>query len=372
MVQDVTTEVNSSERRRIDERRARLRREKESAINELTAEYGPVKFGEPDPDEPTMIIDNFLTYSSPGGIGALEKGRKSLLATEIAVCLSSEEPSFLLGYQGFRISDQHNVTYLNYEGTTSEFQDRTLRIENARGIRHDDSRLHVFNQFPKLDTDVGLSKLDKILHLVGDGLLVIDPLYQALGKTDLNSLAAMGSCLSDIHTVCSDNFVTPLYVHHFAKGRGSGLDAFSGAGLKEHLGQWILLHKASQFNPSCCQQRFRMEIGSRAGFGGRYKLDVTEGNYSDPGGRYWETSVALASGPVADAEVSRGSPRLVQSVLECVTANAGITKARLRKDTKRSPADVNKALETLVSEGKIEGRDVVVRGNATTAYHALD
>lgn len=340
-------------------------------LKELLAEHTQVKLDCPGDDAPIWLVDDVFALGSTGGIGGPEKSLKSSVATELAVCLAAREPTRFLDC--FNVcEDGFPVYYLRYEGTDWEFRDCVRRIEAARGIRADREWLHVLQRFPPLDDDEGKSKLEQIVEC-GEGLVIVDCLYAAFRDADWTRSAEIGGHLSDIQEICEDNESAFLFVHHFNKTNATGLGAFSGAGVKEHVGQWLTLKRSGSYDSNTGRQRFKMEIGSRGGFGGRYTLEVTEGRPSDPGGRRWETTVTpQAKTPVTAEKETGGDNKLADAVLAAIVSQPDITHGRLRKELKRSGTDIGQAVAPLVSAGKVAKTPVKVRGNDTWSYRALD
>ena len=73
-----------------------------------------------------------LGSRSPGVLGGADKTVKSSILTDLAVCLSANEPGKFLMLPC--AEESLVVVYLNYEGTASEFQDRICRIEKSRDV----------------------------------------------------------------------------------------------------------------------------------------------------------------------------------------------------------------------------------------------
>ena len=370
--------MTDTEREKVRQQIAAKRQLRQIKLKTLLDELQSVNLDcddNPDDEPPDDLVQGVLGYGSPAGIGGVEKSLKSSILTELAVCISASEPVKFLNY--FPVCEQSlDVTYLNYEGTTSEFQDRTRRIEKARGVRANREYLHVLQGFPPLNDDDGLDKLDRFLSVSNSTIVIVDALYGALRGSDFSRLSEIGGHLSSIFEVCRNNDSTPIYVHHFGKGGAKdGLQSFSGTGVAQHVGQWVLLHKAGRYDPDTGHSRLRLEIGSRAGFGGRYTLDITEGRLSDPGGRRWETTVTpFVAKTVAegDADAKETCNDLACAVLASVVESPGVTKTGLRKKLNRSAGDIGKAVSKLLSDGKVISSDVTVRGNATIAYHPVD
>ena len=335
----------------------------------------------PDDEPPDDLVQGVLGYGSPAGIGGVEKSLKSSILTELAVCISASEPVKFLNY--FPVCEQSlDVTYLNYEGTTSEFQDRTRRIEKARGVRANREYLHVLQGFPPLNDDDGLDKLDRFLSVSNSTIVIVDALYGDLRGSDFSRLSEIGGHLSSIFEVCRNNDSTPISVHHFGKGGAKdGLQSFSGTGVAQHVGQWVLLHKAGRYDPDTGHSRLRLEIGSRAGFGGRYTLDITEGRLSNPGGRRWETTVESYSAKPAKENAeddnrreAKGTGKLAEEVLAYIAENPDSTVRAIRAGfgDRKSHRSISQAVESLMADGKVVEAEVTVRGNRTSGYRIQD
>ncbi len=348
-------------------------------LKELFDECGAVDldYDADKPEEIDWIVKNVIAPHSPVGIGGGEKSHKSTIATELALIASSsdfEEPGrFLNQFKGPEYAT--SVIYLNLEGTDGEFRDRLRRIEKARGLRANRDFFHVLQRFPPLNTDFGLGKLESLFDLSDEsgGLIVVDSLYVALAGSDFTRQSIIGGHLADISEICHKRGMTPIYVHHFKAGGRSGLDAFTGTGLQQHVGQWLLLHKTGRYDAEAGHQRYRMEIGGRHGGGGVYSLNVTEGRLSDAGGRYWETAVTTHVKAESNLCQAASSSKLAKAVLTTIQSNQGITLTRLGKEIpKRSASSLKKAVESLLQNGTIIEAEVVNRGHVAKGYFTPD
>lgn len=336
-------------------------------IDRLLCKYGRVDLDDDEDDSLDWIANNAFVYGIPAGIAGFEKSGKSSVATELTVCALAEDPVKFLDY--FDVpAEGAPVLYLKYEGTKSEFRRCLRRVEKARGVRVNRKYLNVLDSFPPLDTAEGLSELERIVEVAEGGLVIVDPLFLALRNADWTRAAEVGGYLADIYSICRQVSATPIYVHHFNSRKDDGLQALAGAGIKEHVGQWMLMRKLGRYDHEAGRQRLQMEIGSsRAGFGGRYTLEITEGRSTDPGGRRWETVVTPFAAKTKGAREDAGDDgKLVKAVLSAIKEKPLITKSALGRKLGRSNADIGKAVKQLFSE--IEECGVIVRGNATTGY----
>jgi len=336
-------------------------------------QFGAIDLDAGGRSDPEMFVKNAVASGSPGVIAAHEKSHKSSVALDLAVCLAAPGRHHLLGHPSFEKQEGdycEPTTYISYEGTAWETRDKVSRIEEFHGTQASREHLMVFSDFPPLSEPGALKELESILELQGGGLLFVDPLYLALRGVDFTRKEDVGAVLMDVQAVCNASYATPIYCHHFNQSKATGLGALSGAGLQQHVGQWIFLNKQGPYDHDAGRQRYRMDIGSRAGFGGRYTLKVTEGHLSDPGGRHWHPSVSTATSPTVEKGAS--TSKLSATIMEIITRSPGVTQSGLRAQVKRSARDIKSAVSALVSDGMIEAVDVVHRGNQTAGYRTPD
>ena len=215
--------------------------------------------------KPNYLVDGAFVAGSPAVIGGVEKTLKSSIAMELAICLAAAESSKFLNYFNTTHDKPSGVVYANFDiNTEKEIFDRVRRIENERGVKADRRHLCVLNcTLPPLNTKEGLEGLDQALEHIEGGVLIVDTLFDSLPGVDFTQKSVVGHHLSRIYDICRYWDVTPLYIHHFNKDdRSDGLQALSGAGLKEHVGQWMLLRRVGRYDPETGHQRLRLEIGA--------------------------------------------------------------------------------------------------------------
>jgi hypothetical protein len=319
------------------------------------------------PDQPADDFVRGVLGNFPAGIIGPAKSGKTGLGIDLAVCVAAGSKAKFLNH--FSVYEGASVLYLAYEGNKREFEDRVRRVKQARGVDGDLRGLTILSKFPQLNTESGLSELDSLLNDIDTNLVIVDCLYAGFRGIDLRQLSAAGGVLADFHDVCRENFATPLIVHHTKRDRSQGLSALSGAGLAEWVGQWMLLNPVGRYDPSTGHYRMRLEIGSRAGFGGCYMLDVREGRLDDPCGRVWDTMVSPVESQ-AQACTDRGGLR--DAIVELLRVSPGKSKNQLRRNLKRSSAVVTPELEAMEEDGIIATSTAKVKGQQVTVYSMVD
>lgn len=355
-------EFQDGERKRLveDNRRERL------AFRRLLKEYGAVDLSlQRDPDRRSDdLVRGVFGRSSNGLLSGQAKIFKTMLAVDLAVSISTGTK--FLNY--FDVDETESVLFLSYEAGELEMHDRVRRVLRAKGIDDAPKCLAVLSRFPQLNTDAGLDALGKMLSLGDFSLVIADCLYAGFRGIDLRQLSSGGGELASFQQVCARHDATPMVLHHDKRGKSQGgLSALSGAGVAEWAGQWMCLSPVGRYDASTGTARLRMEIGSRAGYGGTYVVDIREGCLNDAKGRVWETLVSVEE-PITDAKPSR----LREAIVEFVKAYPGATKSQIRRAVKRSSAMVTTELTAMEDLGILAASTGKVRGQHAIVYSLVD
>ncbi len=349
-------------------------RRKRDLLQGLLAEPGGVDVDDPRPayDEdwpPDSCVRGMAGYGRKTVMGATFKAHKTNIGLDFAVCVaahSEETPCKVLGH--FPVHSEGRVLYLAYEGEDDELKKNVSRIKHARGVGERSIRenLSVRTDLPALNSPRGLDKLGDWLDAFRPNVVVAEPFYLAFRGADTKQLTAMGSILADFGDVCREYDVTPWISHHSNRdGRSRGLGALSGTGLAEWASQWMLLDRIGAYDPSEGRSRLRLEVGSRAGFGGIYTVDIREGRLNDPGGRVWDTKVSPFESPVKEAV---SSSKLRSAIVGFLQANPNATKNGIRKHTRRNSEIVAAELAAMVGDGTVILGEGTSRGQKVAIY----
>ena len=178
---------------------------------------------------PPIMIENLLHRSCKLAIGGGSKSFKSWALLDLAMSVSSGQTWWDLHCK------QGVVLYLNFELIEGFFEKRLEAISKARNLPLPDNFLYWSPRSKCYD----LGKLEHVLRSrkqeVGNiDLIIIDPVYKALGDLDENSAGDMTELMGQIESI-SDEFGSAIaFGAHFSKGNQSAkeaIDRISGSGV---------------------------------------------------------------------------------------------------------------------------------------------
>lgn len=159
------------------------------------------------------------------------KTGKSMAMVELALAVASGKK--WLGMQ----CEKGKVLYINFEIAGESFKQRMELVRRAMGVSEVDAcNIDIWNLRGKA---VSLDKLKKPLERrckdMGFKMVIFDPIYKIFGEdTDENSAGSMARFVGNFDEIAEKLNVSPVYVHHFAKGNQSGkksIDRASGSGV---------------------------------------------------------------------------------------------------------------------------------------------
>lgn len=339
---------------------------------ELLKEYGATGFAVMDGDRPDDLIHGVVGGGAKWLMSGPAKSGKTSVLVDAAVTLTATEPNRFLGH--FPRHEECSVRFLlcNYEMDPHLLQHNIEIAARSKGVEIDKAHLIVLNRPPKLGTDWGMEELGKILDGFNPNVAAVDSFYAATDrKIDPKNYTNSGGFLTEISDLCHKAGATPLIVTHANRDRrAEGLASISGSGFAEWTSDWLLLRRIGKFDAATGHSKIRVEIGSRAGHGGVFTLDVHEGRPSSPGGRVWETAVSQAGTSVTTTEDA--SSVLCEAVLKTLAEDGPATKNDLRVRLKRSSAEVTAALEALTEDGTVEQTQATKRGQMVTLYGRVE
>ena len=149
------------------------------------------------------------------------------------------------------------------------------------------------------------------------------------------------------------------------------------AGFGEFARQWILLGRREEYL-SDGEHRLWLNIGGSAGHGGSWALDISEGSFTDPGGRRWGVTLRTAHDANEErrkiAEVKKAKrcaereneqrERVLHVLAECPS---GDTSSALKAKARLSGDRFNLLIASLESEGMVE-RCEIKKGSSRRHY----
>ena len=162
-------------------------------------------------------------------LGGGSKTNKTWALMDLAWAVAQGE--FWLGHK----CTKARVLYLNMELLAPFFDSRVRDIESARGGSRTQPGDFVAWHLRGVRADL-LKFAAEIRERSKDapfGLIVVDPIYKALGDRDENKAGDMGELMGELETLCRDTGAAVIFGAHFSKGNQAGkesIDRISGSG----------------------------------------------------------------------------------------------------------------------------------------------
>lgn len=178
---------------------------------------------------PGVLIDGILHRGCKMVLAGGSKSYKSWSLIDLGLAIST-------GGQWWGMACRPGkVLYINFELIDGFFHQRLLTTCQARGINPPENFLHWGLRGKCYD----LSTLSVVLKAraayVGQiDLIVIDPVYKALGDLDENSAGDMGQLMRSVEELSDATGAAVVFGAHFSKGSQSGkesMDRISGSGV---------------------------------------------------------------------------------------------------------------------------------------------
>jgi hypothetical protein len=178
---------------------------------------------------PEILIDGLLHRGTKMVLGGGSKTNKTWALMDLAWAVSQGE--FWLAHKCTRA----RVLYLNMELLPAFFSSRIRAIEEHRGGSKTKPGDFVAWNLRGVRADlIRFSK--EIRDRSKDapfGLIVVDPIYKALGDRDENKAGDMGELMGELETLCRETGAGVVFGAHFSKGNQAGkesMDRISGSG----------------------------------------------------------------------------------------------------------------------------------------------
>jgi AAA domain len=181
----------------------------------------------PLPDE---LVAGLLHRGSTMVFGGGSKTNKTFCLMDLALSVAAGIPWWDLK------TTKGRVLYLDYELDSRFFTARARKIADAKGIGSqvlDDVDVWNLRGFAADITE----QVPKIVEKIKDrnyAMIVIDPIYKALGKRDENAAGDINSLMNEIETLAVQSGAAVIIGHHFSKGNQAGknsMDRISGSGV---------------------------------------------------------------------------------------------------------------------------------------------
>lgn len=246
---------------------------------------------------PKWLVRRLFVEGMPGILGGPKKALKTSLLIDLAISIATQTP--FLGE--FDVMQRCRVALLSGESGEHTLRETALRICAAKGVEFADVDVVWGFTLPQLANVSDLADLKRGLKDNAVKVLIVDPVYLCLlaggSASDASNLFAVGPILMNFAHMCRDIGVTPLLAHHARKNLANAFDPLeledlAFAGFAEFARQWLLINRASKYEPGTGHHQLYLTAGGSIGHGGLWALDINEGVIGDEfGGRRWEVEV---------------------------------------------------------------------------------
>jgi AAA domain len=247
--------------------------------NELAMEFGAVS-KKRNTDQPALV-DGLIVAGQTALFGGPFKGCKTLLAVQLGICAANAK-----AFLGHHIEYPLHVGMFLAEATHDWTRNALSRAADSVGGNLE--RVTCFNRLPNLASKKGRDDLSFLVKRNRWDMVVIDPLYQAMGsKADVSNIYSMAGRMRAVVKALWEEGATTVFVHHSGRaldpGKPMSLGDLLGAGVSEFARSWILVNRLTPFD----QQRkghheLVVSTGTCQGDAELLRVDVNEGLDGSP------------------------------------------------------------------------------------------
>ena len=254
---------------------------------------------------PDYLVKGVLPAGQICLVGGPEKGQKSNLLVDLALALAYG--SRFLGR--FEVPRPVKVLLLSGETQGANLRNLLRRVRQSKGLTAVNGNLTLKESLPRLASDGDLGVLRMILKEHAPDVVILDPIYLALGPddggrpVDTHRLTVVGDVVARVGRLCLKAGATPVLAHHMAKSaqlrraverEPMQLSDLNGAGFGPVAGSWLLVNYLQPYDPNTGRCTLWLNAGGRAGHGGLYTVRIDEGTFAEGqplNGRHWEVEV---------------------------------------------------------------------------------
>ena len=177
-----------------------------------------------------VLIDGILKQGTKMVLGGGSKTYKTWTLLDLAIAAAGGHT--WLGKQV--VSTGKKVIYINLEVLDEEFQGRIKDVCQAKGVEKP-ANLHPWSLRGVCnDLRVMLAAIKEWCRNDEIALIVVDPIYKALGDRDENSAGDMNALMNEVEAICEETRAAVVFAAHFSKGNQSeksAMDRISGSGV---------------------------------------------------------------------------------------------------------------------------------------------
>ena len=177
-----------------------------------------------------VLIDGLLHRGTKMVLGGGSKSYKTWTLLNLAASVASGTPWF--GHD--TVDTGLDVIYLNFEVPHLFFLDRSEQVCKAMGLDGVPKNLKVWSLRGQTnDLSIVLDAMKERMNN-GCALLVVDPIYKALGDRDENSAGDIGLLMNEVEAIVEQTGASVAFGAHYSKGNQAEkdpLDRVSGSGV---------------------------------------------------------------------------------------------------------------------------------------------
>ncbi len=261
-------------------------------------------------DQGVYEVEWFVPYlfakNLPTIVAAPQKSLKTTLCAALLLAIATGRK--FLGH--FAEASRNRVLFMSGESGFHTLQESARRICAADGFALADVDGMLWSeQLPQFGNVAHIEETRRVIRYHGIELLAIDPCYLAMPGTDAGNLFVQGELLRDMAFMLRDEGCSLLLIHHtknIPSQRAHDpleLSDIAWAGFQEFARQWALINRRKPFDPdSDGEHHLWLNVGSSAGHGGLWGLDITEGRRTATTTRRWDVQVCKGS-EVREADI---------------------------------------------------------------------
>jgi len=200
---------------------------KRTRANELPAIMGWNEFVMTDRPKPQELVTGVLHRGAKMMLGGGSKSFKTWCLLDLGLAVATGRP-----WWGIR-TEQAPVLYVNFELQVEFCQERVREISKAKEI----AEAPEFYSWHLRGYARDLADLVPVfmsrMNGTKIGLIILDPIYKALGERDENSNGEVAQLLNEVEALAVRTGAAVAFGHHFSKGNQAAKtsqDRVSGAG----------------------------------------------------------------------------------------------------------------------------------------------
>jgi hypothetical protein len=185
--------------------------------------------GQNQPPEPPELVKGLLHQGSKGVVGGSSKGRKTMTLIDLGASVAAGVP-----WWGFPCV-QGPVCYINFEIQEPFMCKRVNAVCAAKGVTLPPGQFMVWNLRGHGEGIENLvADLMAVLRHRKFALIIIDPIYKALGDRDENKAGDVASMLNQLEKIAVKTGAAVAFGAHYSKGNQAlkeSIDRIGGSGV---------------------------------------------------------------------------------------------------------------------------------------------